>query len=125
MPKKSETKISEIKEEPIKKTAEKSKKITQSEYEEKVIELAKKGLTSEQIGEELKKQKVYSKDYSKKISKILKEKNIYKVPELKNVEKKLEKVKKHYEKNPQDKRAMREKDRIFAQLRKLKKYFKV
>jgi len=28
-------------------------------------------------------------------------------------------------KNKQDKRAMREKDRIFAQLRKLKKYFKI
>ena len=40
-------------------------------------------------------------------------------------QKKLKKVKKHLEKNKQDKRAMREKDRIFAQKRKLKKYFKI
>ena len=38
---------------------------------------------------------------------------------------KLERIKTHYQKNKQDKRAMREKDRIFAQVRKLKKYFKV
>ena len=31
----------------------------------------------------------------------------------------------HYAKNKQDKRAMREKDRLFARFRKLKKYFKI
>ena len=101
---------------------EKDKKIPQKDYEKKVLELAKKGLTSEKIGEELKKQGIHSKEYDKKISKILGENYIN--PDLKNVEKKLERVKQHYEKNKQDKRAMREKDRIFAQLRKLKKYFK-
>jgi ribosomal protein S15P/S13E len=121
MPKKSE----ETKE--VKKPAEakKPKKLTQAEFEKKVIELAKKGLTSEKIGEELRHQKIHPKDFNKKISEILKEKNLYTNPDLKNVEEKLEKIKKHYEKNKQDKRAMREKDRIFAQLRKLKKYFKV
>jgi ribosomal protein S15P/S13E len=62
--------------------------------------------------------------YGKKISQILRENNKYVNPDTKNVESKLERIKKHYEKNKQDKRAMREKDRVFAQLRKLKKYFK-
>jgi ribosomal protein S15P/S13E len=96
-------------------------KISQQEFEKKVIELAKKGLTSERIGEELRQQGIHPKEYSKKISKILGDKYIN--PDLKNVEEKLARVKKHYEKNKQDKRAMREKDRIFAQFRKLKKYF--
>ena len=109
-----------------KKTEEKtvkSKKISQQEFEKKVVELAKKGLTSEKIGEELRRQNIHPKEYDKKISQILKEDYIN--PDLKNVKTKLERIKKHYEKNKQDKRAMREKDRIFAQLRKLKKYFKV
>jgi len=100
-------------------------KISSEEFEKKVIALAKKGLTAEKIGQELKKEKIYSKEHNKKISKILKEGNLYENPDLKNVEEKLEKIKKHYEKNKQDKRSMREKDRIFAQLRKLKKYFKI
>jgi len=100
-----------------------SKKLSQSEFEKKVLELAKKGLTSEKIGEELRQQKIHPKEYNKKISKILGEKYIN--PDLKNVGEKLERVKKHYAKNKQDKKAMREKDRIFAQFRKLKKYFKI
>jgi ribosomal protein S15P/S13E len=100
---------------------EKPKKLSQLEFEKKVIELAEKGMTSEKIGEELRRQGIHPKDYSKKISKILGNKYIN--PDLKNVETKLERIKKHYESNKQDKRAMREKDRVFAQLRKLKKYF--
>jgi len=99
-----------------------SKKISQSEFEKKVLELASKGLTSEKIGEELRQQNIHPKEYNKKISQILGDK--YTNPDLKNVEKKLERIKKHYGENKQDKRAMREKDRIFAHLRKLKKYFK-
>jgi ribosomal protein S15P/S13E len=104
------------------KKAEKAKKLSQKDYENKVLELAKKGLTSEKIGEELRKQGIHPKEYNKKISKILGKE--YVNPDLKNVEDKLERIKKHYEKNKQDKRAMREKDRVFAQRRKLKKYFK-
>ena len=103
----------------------KPEKISQAEFEKKVVELANKNLTSEKIGEELRQQKIHPKEYDKKISKILKEKGKYINPDLKNVEKKLERIKKHNEKNKQDKRAKKEKDRIFAQLRKLKKYFKV
>jgi len=42
--------------------------------------------------------------------------------DLKNVEAKLKRVREHYEKNKQDKRAKREVDRIAQQLRKMKKY---
>ncbi len=108
---------------PEKTQPNRTKKIIQTDFERKVIELAEKGLTSEKIGEELRKQNIHPKDFKKKISQILKEKNIYQNPDLKNVEEKLERVKKHYGNNKQDKRAMREKDRIFAQLRKLKRYF--
>ncbi|MCK5624515.1 hypothetical protein KAI04_01615 [Candidatus Pacearchaeota archaeon] len=105
------------------KKPEKAKKLSQKDYEKKVLELAKKGITSEKIGESLKREGIHSKEYSKKISKILGDKYIN--PDLKNVEVKLERIKKHYTENKQDKRSMREKDRVFAQLRKLKKYFKV
>lgn len=116
MPKKSESK------KPEEEKKETKKKFSQKDFEKKVLELAEKGLTSEKIGENLRKQEIHPKDSSKKISKILKENNKYESPDLKNLEVKLEKIKKHYDKNKQDKRAMREKDRIFAQIRKTKKY---
>jgi len=116
MPKKSDKK-------PEKKQKTKSVKITEKEFEKKVIELANQNLTSEKIGEKLRQENIHPKEYTKKISKILKEKNIYVNSDLKNVEGKLERIKKHQEKNKQDKRAMREKDRVLAQVRKLKKYF--
>lgn len=101
-----------------------TKKLTQTEFEKKVLELAKKGFTSEKIGEQLRKEKIHPKEYNKKISKILKENDFYINPDLKNIENKLKKIQTHLEKNKQDKRAKREKDRIFSQLRKTKKYFK-
>ena len=101
------------------------KKLTQIEFETKVIELAKKGLTSEKIGETLRLEGIHPKEHNKKISKILKDSKIYTNPDIKNIEEKLEGIKKHYETNKQDKRAMREKDRVYAQLRKLKKYSKI
>lgn len=109
---------------PVKQTKEPSKKISQQEFEKKVIELAKEGTTSEKIGEVLRKQEIHPKEYSKKISKILKGSNLYINPDIKNVEVKLERIKRHCEKRKQDKRAIREKERVFSQLRKLKKYSK-
>ncbi len=108
-----------------KKIAEKPKKITEKEFEKKVLELVKKGLTSEKIGEALRKEKIHPKEFSKKISVILKENNAFVDPDLKNAEEKLEKIKKHFESNKQDKGAMRDKDRIFAKIRKLKIYRKI
>jgi len=97
-------------------------KITESQFEKKVIELAEKGPTSEKIGEALRKEGIHPKEFKKKISEILKEKGLYVSPDLKNVEAKLERIKAHYAKNKQDKRAKREKDRVFSQLRRIKKY---
>jgi ribosomal protein S15P/S13E len=100
---------------------QKNKEIAQEEYEKKVKELADQGLTAEKIGEKLKKEGIHPKNYNKRISKILGDK--YVNPDLKNIEKKLERIKKHIQKNKQDKRSIREKDRVFAQLSKAKKYF--
>ncbi|MDP3965946.1 MAG: hypothetical protein Q8Q04_00260 [archaeon] len=95
-------------------------KLTQKEYEEKVKKLSKEGLTSEKIGQRLRDSGIHPKEYSGKISKILGDS--YLNPDMKNVQEKLERIKKHYEKNHQDKRAKREKDRVFSELRRLKKY---
>lgn len=120
MVKKSEEKNKEeVKEE---KTSSEAKKISPKEFEKKVLELHEKGLTAEKIGQELKNQNIHTKDFEKKITQILKENDAYIKPELKNVEEKLERIKIHFENNKQDKRAKREKDRIFSQLRKIKKY---
>ncbi len=100
-------------------------KITSKEFEKMVLDLAKKGLTVEKIGEELRKQKIHPKDYDKKISKILKENNLYVSPDLKNVEEKFKKIKEHLEKNKQDKRALNEKSRVFSQIRKIKEYHQI
>ena len=78
MPKKSEENI-------------KPRKISQKEFEKKVLELSSKDLTSEKIGEELRKLGIHPKDYEGKISKILGDKYIN--PDLKNVKEKLERVK--------------------------------
>jgi len=100
-----------------------SKKISAQEFEKKILEFADKGMTSEKIGEALRKEGIHPKDHNKKISKILKENNKYVNPDLKNIEEKLKKIVSHYEKNKQDKKSMREKDRVFAQLRIAKAYF--
>ena len=103
----------------------KPKKLSEAEFEKKVLDLAKQGFTSEKIGEKLRKEGVHSKEFSRKISAILKEKDLYANPDMKNVEEKLENLRKHFAKNKQDKRAMREVTRIHSQLRSLKKYHKV
>ena len=114
MPKKSEKKKEEAK--------EKEKKPSLEEYEKRVLELADKGLTAEKIGEELRRKDIHPKEYDKKISKILKDK--YVDPDLKNTEKKLEKIEEHLKKNKQDRKAKRERSRVFSQVRKVKKYLK-
>jgi len=103
------------------KESKKKKKISQKEYEKKVLALAESGLTSEKIGQKLRDEGIHPQEYKGKISKILGDK--YVNADLKNVEEKLVKIKTHFASNKQDKRAKREKDRIFSQLRTLKKYF--
>jgi ribosomal protein S15P/S13E len=104
---------------------EKSKIITEKDFKKKVLDLYKKGLTSEKIGIELEKEGINSKDYNTKISRILKEENCFESPDLINITNKLEKLENHIKKNKQDKRAKRERVRIFSQLRKIKKYLKI
>lgn len=111
----------EVKEKPAKKT----KKVTQTEFEKKVLELASTGLTSEKIGEKLRKEGIHPKEFKKKISQILKDKESYINPDFKNISEKLERLRTHFESNKQDKRSMRERDRVFSQLRKVKKYHKI
>ncbi|HLC87152.1 MAG TPA: hypothetical protein VJH65_02670 [Candidatus Nanoarchaeia archaeon] len=108
-----------------KEATKKPKKLSLAEFEKKVIELSKQNLTAEKIGLELKKQGIHPREYDKKISKILKENNNYVIPDIKNLENRLDKVKKHLEKNKSDKRTARDKDRFFAQIRKLKKYHNI
>ena len=96
-------------------------KISFEEFEKRVKQLAEEGLTSEKIGEKLRKEGIHPKEFEKKISEIM-GKN-YSPPDIVNIQKKLDNLIKHIEKNKQDKRAIREKDRVFAQLRKAKQYF--
>jgi ribosomal protein S15P/S13E len=115
MPKKVKT---EKKEEA--KAEKKTEKLSQEQFEKKVIELSNKGLTAEKIGEALKRQGIHSKEYNKKISQILGSK--YKNPDQENISLKLTKLEEHVKNNHGDKRAIREKGRIFAQLKRLKEY---
>jgi len=119
MPKKTKEKTEEKVSEPAEET-KKHKKVSQEDFEKRVKELAKQGLTSEKIGQELKKEGIHSKEFNKKISQVLGSE--YESPDMKNIQKKLEKVETHFSKNKKDKRAMRDKVRIFAQLRRLKNY---
>jgi len=107
---------------PEEKTEEKKKlrRISQEEYEKKIMELAETGLTSEKIGETLRRQGIHPKEFKKKISEILGSKYIN--PDEKNIEEKLGKIRKHSEKNKKDKRAMRDKEKVAATLRRLKNY---
>jgi len=101
-------------------SAKKSKKISEQEFEKRVFELADRGLTSEKIGEALRKEGIHSKEFNKKISKILG--NKYSNPDEKNISQKLEGLEKHFAKNKKDKRAMRDKEKTSAKLRRLRKY---
>jgi len=116
-----EEKSKKTRKKPEKKEA---KKLEEKEYEKQVLALAEKGLTSEKIGESLRNDGIHPREYNKSISKILKENKVYVNADIKNLEGKLEKLKLHYNKNKQDKRAKREVDRLSSQLRKLRIYFK-
>jgi len=112
MQKKTEEKTGEI--------SKKAKKISQEEFEKKIFELSEKGLTSEKIGETLRREEIHPKEFGKKISKILGSK--YASPDEKNIQEKLEGIEKHFSKNKKDRRAMRDKEKTSAKLRRLRKY---
>ena len=100
------------------------KKLSSEEYEKRVLELAKSGLNSEKIGEMLRKEGRHPSEHGKKISKILKEKELYNNPDIKNLEAKLAELDRHHQSNKKDRTALKTRERIQAKLRKLKKYFK-
>ncbi len=122
MPKKAKEETEET-EEKVSEDAEentKNKRISEEDFEKKVKELAKQGLTAEKIGEKLRKEGIHSKEFNKKISQVLG--NEYTNPDEKNIQEKLTKLEAHFSKNKKDKRAMRDRARISAKLRRLRKY---
>jgi len=102
--------------------AKKKPKKTNKEIEKKVVELAKKGLTAEKIGLELKKEEIYPKEQGLKINQILKDNNLWEDPDLKNISTKVENLKEHINQNSQDKTAKHKILKKAAKLSNLKKY---
>lgn len=109
---------------PEKEKGPEKKKLSEKEFEARVLEMAKKGITSEKIGEVLRHEGIHPMEHGK-ISRILKKNDLYNPPEIKNIEKKLERIEKHKAANIQDKRAMRERERVFSLLRRQKDYHKL
>jgi len=105
--------------EKMKENPKKSRKINKEEFQKRVLELADKGLTSEKIGETLRREGIHPKEFGK-ISKILGSR--YVSPDEKNIQEKLEKLEKHLAKNRSDKRARRDREKVSAKLRRLRKY---
>ena len=101
-------------------------KFTDKDVEAIVVKLAKKGLTSEKIGLALRDTYGVPKTklLGKKISKILKENELYHDANLINLEKKKGQMKRHLEKNKQDKKTRRALMILMARIAKLKKYKK-
>lgn len=94
------------------------------DIEKTIIELAKTGLTSEKIGLILKEKhgiKSVKKETGKRISKILKENNIFIDPDIKNLKEKIDNLTKHIEKNKHDYTTKRIFPIKSAKLKKLEK----
>ena len=112
------------------KVSDKSKpewlKTGEKDIETIIIKLAKQNLTSEKIGLVLRDSYGIprAKLLGKRINEILKAKNLYKDSDLSNLEKKQLKIKKHLEKNKQDKNARRAFIILSARIKKLKEYRK-
>jgi ribosomal protein S15P/S13E len=93
-------------------------KLTESEYEKKILELASKGMTSERIGLELKKEKVYSKDFKRRIGEVLQENNIRNEPDLDHLKAAVQTLEKHAKVHKQDMTFKRSLSMKSAMLRK-------
>ena len=100
------------------------KEIKAGEIEKKVAELANQGLTSEKIGLILKREFKTSKASGVVIGKILKKANLFKDPDIENLRHRVEKLKKHLEKNKHDYKTKRTLAIKEAKLKKLIKYRK-
>ncbi len=101
-------------------------KYTETDIDAIIVKLAKQGLTSEKIGLELRD--IYGiptvKIYGKRIKQILKDNELYEDSNLLNLEKKQEIIKKHFDKNKQDKRAKLALTTTSARITKYKNYKK-
>ena len=99
-------------------------KMKQEEVETLVENLAKKSLTTEKIGLILRDQYGIptTRVYGKKLSQILREKGIEPKQDLDNAEKNVEKLKRHLDKNKQDKIAKSRLIKKSATAQKLRKY---
>ncbi|MGD2073261.1 MAG: hypothetical protein PVG65_07235 [Candidatus Thorarchaeota archaeon] len=100
------------------------KKLKAADIEKLVVELAKKGLTPEKIGLELKKKGINAKSQKIKIGTILKKHGLFQDADIINLQKKIESLKKHLEKNKHDYRTKRSFMTKSAKLNILKKYRK-
>lgn len=101
-------------------------KYTETEVKEIILSLAKKDpeLTAEKIGLILRDSYGIPKTkiYNLKIGQVLREEGIYKNPDLKNLEKKKEKLQTHIQKNNQDKRTKRALSITIAKVKKNREY---
>lgn len=99
-------------------------KISQEEVENIIVDLAKQGTSTEKIGLILRDNYGIPtmKVYGKKISQVLKEKGITAKSSLENTQENVEKLKKHFAKNKQDKKAKYALIKKTATSIKLKKY---
>lgn len=97
--------------------------ISKEELEKRVIELGEQDITAEKIGLALAKEFNVKarKALGKRISQILKEKNLYTSPDIKNLKLQVEKLKKHLSKNSKDFSSSRTLLIQEARLRKLEK----
>jgi ribosomal protein S15P/S13E len=97
-----------------------AEKISKQDAEKLVLDLAKKGITSEKIGLELKKLKIDAKStLGRRISHHLKENNMNVNPDIENLKKTVEELKKHLGKNKHDEPGRRALIKREAKLRKL------
>ena len=97
-----------------------AKTMTIKEAEEIILDLSKKGKSSEKIGIVLKEDyhiKNFKKTYGKKISDITNQRDA----DVKNVSKKVETLQLHLDKNKKDQPARRRLIQLAAKLKKLKK----
>jgi len=99
-------------------------KYSSEEVKAIILKLANKGMTTEKIGLTLRDQYGIPKTklYGFKIKEVLKEKDKYDDPNVKNLKTNLDRIQLHYKKNKGDKKAERSLMIIKAELKKREEY---
>jgi len=103
---------------------EKPDRIKAEEIEDTIVKLSQQGLSPAKIGLVLRDKHDIPKIklLGKKISKILKEKSLQAKTDLQEMEKQIENLEKHFQKNKQDKRAKRDLITKVSRAKKLRSY---